>query len=354
MTSGLIQQWEIATGDGGTCRIRVGRGIATGPELVPDPRRNVAIVTQPPVATLAERVAAELADTAAGNVRIQVLPDEEEAKSLSVVEDTYEWLNSIGLTRDGVIVGIGGGALTDVAGFVAATYLRGVDVAYLSTTLLGAVDASIGGKTGVNVGGKNLAGAFRHPGRVIIDLDILEELPEQLLCAGAAEVVKAGFIAAPGIIGAYEADGLEVDLDYVVPEAIGVKVDAVTADFREAGVRAILNYGHTIGHGVEVAAGIPHGHAISIGMVAAGRVSQEVLGFAGSHRQRQVLERIGLPTTSPEVDLEQLAMLMGRDKKRDAAGLRMVLLRDFGKPVVQHVDEDLIQLGLQEIGLAVR
>lgn len=353
MQPASLRTWEISSGDARTCRIGVGRGVATASDLVPGAWPSVAVLAQPSVAAIAEEIVAGLDKSLQNSASVRILPDRDEAKSLAVVGETYEWLNSIGFTRDGLIVGIGGGALTDVAGFIAGTYLRGVEVAYLPTTLLGAVDAAIGGKTGVNVNGKNLAGVFRHPGRVVIDLDILDGLPRELLLAGAAEVVKAGFISAEDIIDAYEVDGLDVSLDRVVPAAINVKVGTVEADFRESGVRAFLNYGHTIGHAIEVAAAIPHGHAVSIGMVAAGRISEEVLGFEGGRRQRQILEGIGLPTMSPEVTVDQLGMLMARDKKRDAGGLRMVLLADFGRPEVHHVDEDQIHLGLREVGIDV-
>ncbi|MCP3998494.1 MAG: 3-dehydroquinate synthase, partial [bacterium] len=244
-----------------------------------------------------------------------------------------------------------GGAATDMAGFAAATYLRGVEVTYLATTLLGAVDAAIGGKTGVNVGGKNLVGVFRHPARVIVDLDVLRGLPESLLREGAAETVKAGFISDPSILLEYEESGLGASLDLVVPAAIKVKVDTVKADFTEQGLRAILNYGHTIGHAIEIAGRISHGDAVAIGMVAAGTISQEMLGFAHAGRQTEILARIGLPTISPPVDLENVMLLMNRDKKRDRGGIRMVLLEDFGKPVVRHVGDDLIAHGLATIGV---
>jgi len=252
------------------------------------------------------------------------------------------------------VVGVGGGALTDLAGFVAATYLRGVSAAYLPTTLLGSVDAAIGGKTGVNVGGKNLAGVFKHPARVIIDLNILEQLPVALLREGAAEAVKAGFISDPVIVDEYESRGVAASLDTVVPAAIAVKVGAVSEDFREQGRRAILNYGHTIGHAIEVAGSISHGDAVAIGMVAAGRISEIMLGFPQAERQRRIIAGIGLPVVAPPVDGAEVAMLMGRDKKRDAGGIRMVLLEDFGKPLVQHVDADLIEEGLAAIGASRR
>ena len=250
-----------------------------------------------------------------------------------------------------MLVAVGGGALTDVAGFVAATYLRGIEVSYLPTTLLGAVDASIGGKTGVNVGGKNLAGAFRHPARVVVDLDIIDALPEGLLREGAAETVKAGFIADEEIIAEYERAGLGAEIDVVVPAAIRVKVETVQSDFTEQGRRAFLNYGHTLGHAVEIAAGVSHGDAVAIGMVAAGAVSAAAVGFAHHERQQEIIGRIGLPVNVPGLERAEVECLMGRDKKRDREGLRMVLLEDFGRPLLRHVDEDLLEVGFAAIGV---
>jgi 3-dehydroquinate synthase/shikimate kinase/3-dehydroquinate synthase len=280
-----------------------------------------------------------------------MLPDGDAAKTLGTVETAYEWLSSLGMTRDDLVVAVGGGALTDVAGFVAATYLRGVEVSYLPTTLLGAVDAAVGGKTGVNVGGKNLVGVFRHPARIVVDLEILSRLPEQLLREGAAETVKAGFIADPEIVEEYERAGLAASLDRVVPAAIKVKVDTVRADFGEQGLRAILNYGHTIGHAVEIAAGISHGEAVAIGMVAAGRVAEILVGFEQAERQRETIRRLGLPVSAPPVKREHVELLMNRDKKRDRGGIRMVLLESFGSPVLRHVDGAVIDEGLAAIGI---
>ncbi len=350
--SARLRQWHIEGADGRRCTITAGRGIASHQSLIPTDSSRIAVLTQPSVADRVKRMIAELEQATGAVAELRVLPDGDAAKELAVVGETYGWLNAIDFTRDGLLVGIGGGALTDVAGFVAATYLRGVEVVYMPTTLLGAVDAAIGGKTGINVDGKNLVGAFRHPLRIVVDLDLLDALPLELRREGAAETVKAGFIADERIIAAYEADGIDTALDDVVPAAIEVKVETVTEDFREGGRRAILNYGHTIGHAIEVAAGIAHGDAVSIGMVAAGRVSAEVLGFQGEGRQRAVLERIGLPTVAPEVNPDEVMNLMARDKKRDRDGLRMILLRDFGDPVVQHVSAENIHLGLREIGVA--
>lgn len=347
-----MNETHVITDDTGrSCQIRIGRGIAVAESLVLEGVCRVGVLAQPAVS----RMAAEIAqDLAGGDVEasVKLLPDGEEAKNLRTVETVFEWLNTLGFTRGDMLVAIGGGAATDLVGFAAATYLRGIEVAYVPTTLLGAVDAAIGGKTGVNVGGKNLAGVFRHPARVIVDLDVLERLPAELLREGAAEAVKAGFIADPTIVGEYESRGLEASLDLIVPAAIKVKVDTVLADFREAGLRAILNYGHTVGHAVEVAAGISHGEAVAIGMVAAGRVSALVAGFGHERRQREILTRIGLPVVAPPVVRDEVMIYLGRDKKRNAAGMRMVLLEDFGRPLVRAVDDDLIVAGLEAVGIA--
>jgi 3-dehydroquinate synthase len=351
---GSLATHVIDSADGRRCEIRIGRGLANAASLIAGEPANVAVLTQPSVSSLAEEIAEQVRRGGASNARVRILPDGEAAKNLATVEDVYEWLNSLGFTRSDLVVGVGGGALTDLAGFAAATYLRGVEVVYLPTSLLGAVDASIGGKTGVNVGGKNLAGVFRHPARVIVDLDVLDGIPPELRREGAAEAVKAGFIADIAIISEYEANGIAAALDVVVPAAIAVKVNAVMTDFREQGLRAILNYGHTIGHAVEVAGSITHGEAVAIGMVAAGAISEEILGFRHADRQRSIIEGLGLPVVAPQVDAELIATLMGRDKKRDAAGIRMVLLQDFGRPVVQHVGAEQIATGLAAIGVPLR
>jgi 3-dehydroquinate synthetase len=346
----VVARHTIPDETGRVSEIIVGRNIANAANLVLKGPGRVAVLTQHSVSRLAAGIA-EGAEELGLVAAVRILPDRDEAKNLRTVESVFEWLNTLGFTRADMAVAVGGGAITDLVGFAAATYLRGIEVTYLPTTLLAAVDASIGGKTGVNVGGKNLAGVFRHPARVVIDLDVLMRLPVELLREGAAETVKAGFIADPAIIAEYESNGVGAALDRVVPAAIAVKVDTVAGDFREAGRRTILNYGHTIGHAVELAAGISHGDAVAIGMVAAGRVSALVTGFAHEQRQRAIIEKIGLPVAAPPVDPDAVGALIGMDKKRDADGIRMVLLEDFGRPVVVHVDDQLIAAGLGAVGI---
>ena len=336
--------------------ILIGAGIVSDPTseiVLPDPARTrrAAILTHDGGRPFAKRICSALScDGYAPAIR--VLPDRDDAKSLAVAEETYLWLNDLGFTRDDTVIAVGGGALTDVAGFVAATYLRGVEIVLVPTTLLGAVDAAIGGKTAVNVGGKNLAGVFRHPERVLIDPGILAALPRPLLVEGAAEAVKAGLIADPDLVKLYEREGLGAPIGEVLIRAVRVKADIVSSDFREAGRRAVLNYGHTVGHAVEVAAGIPHGHGVAIGMVAAAAASERVLGFAEAARQEALLEDLSLPTRAPDVDRDTVMGLMALDKKRNAAGLRMVLLERIGEATVAAVDGATLEAALGAIGIA--
>lgn len=319
--------------------------------LAPAPqRRQVAILTQPGPGHYARRVARTL--RAAGlRVAVRTVPDRELAKTLQVAEECFLWLNDLALTRHDTIVGVGGGAVTDLAGFVAAVYLRGVEAVQVPTTLLAAVDAAVGGKTGVNVGGKNLAGVFRHPSRVVIDLSVLASLPVELLREGSAEALKAGLIADPALVALYERHGLEAPLRDVVKRAVSVKAAVVAEDFTEAGVRAVLNYGHTIGHAIETATGIPHGHAVAIGMVAAGVVAAAEVGFDDEERQRAIIGHLGLPVTAPPVEGATVRHLMALDKKRDAAGLRMVLLERIGVPVIRPVTAASVEPAFAAVGI---
>jgi 3-dehydroquinate synthase len=312
---------------------------------------KVAVLCQPSTTDLADRYGSDM--QAAGlSVTAYTLPDAEDAKRLSVVEDVYRLLNRSGFTRDDVVVGVGGGALTDVAGFIAATYLRGVSAVYVPTTVLGAVDAAIGGKTAVNVDGKNIAGVFAHPRTVFIDVDTLDDLPRSQKVQGAAEAIKTGFIADMEIVNAYESHPTNVDLESIVNRSVAVKVAVVNEDFTEQGTRAILNYGHTVGHAIETASGISHGEAVAIGMVAAGAASEAVFGFTGNDRQRTVLADVGLPTHAPvDMKIDRIRSLIALDKKRDANGLRLVLLREFEVPVVVPADDATVRAAFEGIGL---
>jgi 3-dehydroquinate synthase len=328
--------------------IVIGRGSLAG-EILPKRagRERAVVLTQPGAAAIARRVFDEIASSNL-SVDLVVAPDGEEAKTVDAAADLYVRLNRLGLTRSDTLVAVGGGAVTDVGGFVAATYLRGIEAVYCPTTLLGAVDAAIGGKTGVNVGGKNLVGVFSQPTRIVIDIDELDRLPTDLRRQGMAEALKAGLVADPVLVDLLESDGLQSDLGEVVERAVAVKTAVVAEDYREGGRRAILNYGHTIGHGVEVVAGISHGEAVAIGMVAAGEVSARQAGFTGQERQRAIIDSLGLPT-SAGFDQEQARRLIALDKKRDASGIRMVLLEAVGRPILRPVDDEMIDFALNAV-----
>ncbi|MGH4015159.1 MAG: 3-dehydroquinate synthase [Pseudonocardiaceae bacterium] len=303
---------------------------------------TVAIVHQPTVVDRAEALRAALESAGADARRIEV-PDAEEGKSLAVAAFCWNVLGRIGLDRTGTVVALGGGAVTDLAGFVAATWLRGVRVVQVPTTLLAMVDAAVGGKTGINTeAGKNLVGAFHEPAAVLVDLATCLTLPRAELVAGMAEVVKAGFIADPVILDRIEADpAAALDpsgpvLAELVARAIRVKADVVGADLRESHLREVLNYGHTLGHAVERRENYRwrHGAAVSVGMIFAAELARLAgrLDDATAARHRRALSSIGLPTSYAPDALPDLLEIMRNDKKTRSGVLRFVVLDGLAKP----------------------
>lgn len=333
-----------------TSEVWVGRG--TPFPLLPEreERRRLAILTQPAATPRALEIAA-LARAAELEVEVIGLPDRDEAKTLDVAESVYEALARFGLARPDTVAGVGGGSVTDLAGFVAGTWLRGVEAVHFPTTLLGAVDAAMGGKTGVNLAGKNLVGVIWHPTRVAVDIDLLEKLPVPLLREGMAEALKSGLVGDPGLCRILVEEGLDSDLEQIVLRSVRVKAALVEADERETGVRAYLNFGHTIGHAVEYASSLSHGESISVGMVAAAEVSRHLLGFERTDLVRHALRSMDLPTKVDGLDTARVRDLLRHDKKRDAQGMRMVLLEDLGAPQIQAVTLEEIELGLAAVGL---
>ncbi len=291
-------------------------------------RHKVAVVHQPVLAETAEVIRKRLADKGVDAHRIEI-PDAEDGKDLPVVGFLWEVLGRIGIGRKDALVSLGGGAATDVAGFAAATWLRGVDIVHVPTTLLGMVDAAVGGKTGINTdAGKNLVGAFHQPLAVLVDLATLHTLPPNELVAGMAEVVKAGFIADPAILDLIEADPrAAVDpsgevLAELVQRAIAVKADVVAADEKESELREILNYGHTLGHAIERRERYRwrHGAAVSVGLVFAAELARLAgrLDDATARRHRTILSALGLPVSYDADALPQLLEYMAGDKKSRA------------------------------------
>ena len=320
----------------------IGTGLGGELDRLLSGRHRVAILHQPVLADAAEAIRARLAGHGVDAHRIEI-PDAEAGKDLPVVGFIWEVLGRIGIDRKDALVSLGGGAATDVAGFAAATWLRGVSIVHMPTTLLGMVDAAVGGKTGINTdAGKNLVGAFHQPLAVLVDLATLETLPRNELVGGMAEVVKAGFIADPVILDLIEADP-QAALDPagdVLPElvrrAIAVKAQVVAADEKESELREILNYGHTLGHAIERREDYQwrHGAAVSVGLVFAAELARLAgrLDDATARRHRTILAALGLPVSYDADALPQLLQYMAGDKKTRAGVLRFVVLDGLAKP----------------------
>ncbi|AGL27994.1 3-dehydroquinate synthase [Mycobacterium tuberculosis CAS/NITR204] len=310
----------------------IGTGLLDELEDLLADRHKVAVVHQPGLAETAEEIRKRLAGKGVDAHRIEI-PDAEAGKDLPVVGFIWEVLGRIGIGRKDALVSLGGGAATDVAGFAAATWLRGVSIVHLPTTLLGMVDAAVGGKTGINTdAGKNLVGAFHQPLAVLVDLATLQTLPRDEMICGMAEVVKAGFIADPVILDLIEADP-QAALDPagdVLPElirrAITVKAEVVAADEKESELREILNYGHTLGHAIERRERYRwrHGAAVSVGLVFAAELARLAgrLDDATAQRHRTILSSLGLPVSYDPDALPQLLEIMAGDKKTRAGVLR--------------------------------
>src|SRR5215212_3680647 len=320
----------------------IGTGLLGELQRILDGRHKVAILHQPVLAQTAEVIRKSLADKGTDAHRIEI-PDAEAGKDLPVVGFIWEVLGRIGIGRKDAIVSLGGGAATDVAGFAAATWLRGVDIVHVPTTLLGMVDAAVGGKTGINTeAGKNLVGAFHQPAAVLVDLATLETLPRNEIVAGMAEIVKAGFIADPVILDLIEADpkGALDPTGQVLPElirrAVVVKAEVVAADEKESQLREILNYGHTLAHAIERRERYRwrHGAAVSVGLVFAAELGRLAgrLDDGTADRHRAILISLGLPVGYDADALPQLLEYMAGDKKSRSGVLRFVVLDGLAKP----------------------
>lgn len=339
----------------------VGRGLlGTLPELLGERVRRVLVIHPRALRLTGDAVRDELA--AAGFTALTAeIPDAEEGKHIQVAAFCWQVLGQNDFTRSDAVVSVGGGAVTDVAGFVAATWLRGVKVIHMPTSLLGMVDASVGGKTGINTAeGKNLVGAFHPPAAVLADLDTLNTLPKNEIISGMAEVIKCGFIADPAILDLVEqnteavTDPQSETLRELIERAIAVKARVVSEDLKESGLREILNYGHTLGHAIELVERYSwrHGAAVSVGMMFAAELSRSVgrLGDADADRHRSILESLGLPVTYRRDRWQGLLDGMRRDKKSRGDLLRFVVLDGIAKPGILEVpDTSLLFAAYQEI-----
>ena len=314
--------------------------------VVPPGARRVAVVTQASVPVEVDPGVEH---------RVFRIGDGETAKSLSTVEELCSAFAGCGLTRADVVVGVGGGVVTDVAGFAAASYHRGLPVVHVATTLLAQIDAAIGGKTGVNLPeGKNLVGAFWQPAAVLCDTTVLETLPEREMACGLGEMAKYHFLGGDdlgggdlGGGGTAADDGPGLTLEQRVARCVQIKAEVVAADEREAGRRAVLNYGHTLGHALETTGryDLRHGEAVAIGLVYAAELARS-LGRIDDERvaeHRRVVDGYGLSGSLPAgADPDELMAAMGRDKKA-IDGLTFVLDGPDGVEVVSGVDAGVVR-----------
>ncbi len=330
------------------------------PQHIPGDAKKLLIIHAPALSRIAEQMKEDLSGER--DVFLAEVPDAEAAKRVEVAAFCWGILGQLDFQRNDAILGLGGGATTDLAGFVAAAWLRGVALIQVPTTVLAMVDAAVGGKTGVNTQeGKNLVGVFYSPRAVIADTDVLASLGDNEVKAGMAEVVKCGFISDPTILDVIEANpgeaidtASEVFVD-LVRRAVAVKAAVVGDDFRESGLREILNYGHTLGHAIEHAERYQwrHGAAISIGMVFAAELSRIVANLSDEdvERHRRILGSLGLPLDYPQGRWRTLLATMQKDKKARGGVVRFVVLDAPGKPRVLAIpDESVLFAAYQELG----
>jgi 3-dehydroquinate synthase len=352
---------RIGVGGERPYEVVVGRGIAAElPALVGDQARTVVLVHAEGLESLAGP-AREALSAAGYAVYAEPVPAGEAAKDISVASALWSRLAARRISRSDSIVGLGGGAVTDLAGFVAATWLRGVRLVLVPTTLLAIVDAAIGGKTAINIAaGKNLVGAFHPPAGVLADLDALGTLPRREYISGMAEVIKAGFIADPAILSLVEQDPAGAAAPggpherELVERAIRMKAAVVAADLREAGQREMLNYGHTLGHAIEQAEdyAIPHGEAVAVGMVFAAAVGRLAgrLDEATARRHGKILSAVGLPVSYRGGSWPALRDAMSVDKKTRGRHLRLVVLDGLARPgILADPPEDLLAQAFKEV-----
>ncbi|MCU1412289.1 MAG: 3-dehydroquinate synthase [Rhodoglobus sp.] len=342
--------------------VLVGRGILADLADQLGPRVAKVLIVHPP--TLGAK-ANELRDQLSERYEVLLaeVPDAEDAKRVEVAAFCWQIMGQTDFTRTDAVIGFGGGATTDLAGFVAATWLRGVTLVQVPTSVAGMVDAAVGGKTGINTSeGKNLVGSFYAPAAVVADLDVLDTLPRNEILAGFAEIVKCGFIGEPEILDIIEADVERVtdpasdEFRRVLELSIRLKARVVAEDFKENGLREILNYGHTLGHAIEHAERYRwrHGAAVSVGMVFAaelGRIAG-TLPDAVVDRHRSILSSLTLPIDYQLGRWNTLLATMQRDKKARAGMMRFIVLDDVGKPrVLAGPEEATLFTAYQEVGV---
>ena len=337
---------QIEVGGAAPYTVQVGAGLLSAARV---PERQVVLIH-------AEDLPIEFVEQVEHNLQTILtvrVPARDACKTLEVYAGVLSQLAQVNLPRDGAVVGLGGGAVTDLAGFVAASYLRGVAFYTMPTTLLGMVDAAVGGKTGVNLPeGKNLVGAFWPPKAVWCDTDTLATLPPDVFREGAAEAFKHGLISDPSLLGrvldpAFRPGGAL--LEGTLADAIAVKAGVVTRDLTEKGERAFLNFGHTLAHAIEGVThqAIPHGEAVGYGLHYAAILSREMGGADLTGHTWRFLNWQS-PTPLPDLNFAEVTAYMNRDKKADSQGVRFVLLHDVARPYLTRVPENILRRAFEE------
>ena len=359
----MTAETTTLTAAGGHGPVLIGTGLIERldeqlPALVGDRVEQLLIVHQPTLRDIAEQLHLRLGGKYR-RVLLAEVPDAESAKRVEVAEFLWGILGQSDFTRSDAVIALGGGACTDLGGWVAATWLRGVRLVQIPTTVLGMVDAAVGGKTGINTNeGKNLVGAFHLPAGVVCDLDVLASLPRNELVTGFAEAVKIGFIAEREILDLIEADPERAtdptsdEFRRILELAIAHKLQVTSADLTEQGGREMLNYGHTLGHAIEHTERYQwrHGAAVAVGMAFAaelGRLSGRLSDDEADHHRR-VLELLGLPTTYPASRWPQLLTVMARDKKSRGSLLRFIVLDAIGHPTIMPAPDEALLFAAYE------
>jgi 3-dehydroquinate synthase len=345
----MVTAIEIKRENREPSRVMVGNVMNMLPELLPPDRRVIMITDHNVFALYGDIIGMYehiVIDTGEGN------------KTLHTVDGIYRRLIELGADRRTYIVGFGGGITTDIAGFVASTWLRGVEFGFVATSLLAQVDASVGGKNGVNIAGyKNMAGSFNQPDFVLCDTGVLTTLPPREFRAGVAEMIKAGIIANPELFGILETHSLEellADRDLLagtIVKAINVKAAIVEADEREKGERRKLNLGHTVAHAVEKLSGkYNHGEAVAVGLVSIADVGVRLGVLSSEMRDRicSTVARAGLPTTT-DIPVSEIAEALARDKKVECDFMWLALPSAIGEVVVRRMPINEFILNLQNI-----
>ncbi len=317
------------------------------PELIGelDPVSTITIITNSSVDQMYGDKIRQSLDQIGPAVKTVLVPDGETYKNLKEVERIINFLIDYGVDRKGLIISLGGGVIGDLGGFVAATYLRGIRFAQIPTTLLAAVDASLGGKVAVNLSkGKNMMGVFHQPSFILTDVSFLQSLTERNYLSGVAEVIKHGLIGDPKMFDtlvknvAFVKARQEKIVEYMIERSVRYKASIVAKDELELGPRAILNFGHTVGHGIESLmnyTGVNHGEAVSVGMISALFLSQELKGFREEYTEKAInlIQELGLPTWIRNISVDNIIEHLKYDKKREKSQLNFVLLKKIGDPV---------------------